>query len=193
MNNKPDSKTVGTLFMSCAKVLPLVLLLAACQVKPASDSGAPNSSEPTASVRPATSAPVDHARFLTGGSGPFSLDQYRGQSVLLGVYGVGTPALGTGFRELDQLQQDFSARGLVVVGVLAGFMKGENPEDVAGSLGATIPIVLGSSDLLKSMGPIRALPTLVLVDPKGVVRKTYPGHVQGADLRMDVEALLTER
>ena len=85
--------------------------------------------------------------------------------------------------ETARLAREFGPRGLQVVGWVVG---GGDLAD------AGYPRSVVTREQLVPLGALRVLPSRVLVDRSGQVRKVFPGGAWPADARAEVEAALAE-
>lgn len=167
----------------CAAFALWALLPQACKVK----RSAPEK-EAASAVSPVAIPP---AQYISGKAGVFTVDSFKGQPLLISVQGADTPYLSDNLQKLDRLNNEWGPRGVAVVALLTAFADGEKPEEVASAAQVSYPIAASSPDFLKSLGPVRALPTMLLVDNRGVVRKQYPGAYSADDLNTDLQSLVT--
>lgn len=155
-------------------LLLLSVTLPACRVR---ESGAPgaDAAPPVAGSGAAASVPA-----IPGVP--------AGQVVLLDVWAPWDEPSRAGQKELDALAASFGPQGLVVI----GWALADDSEP------ATWPSVRYerlsvTRDQVAGLGAIRALPTRLLIDRKGVVRHAYPGAALPNDLHAAIAALLAER
>ncbi len=174
------------------KALRLLAILAAClaaagcefKLRSPSPAGPPAAAAPAEPERPAQTV------FVAGGSGPFSMDSFKGRPLLVSVQGMGTPYLAGEMAALNRLGDEWGARGLTIVALLAGVVPEDDLPAAMASLAPRIPVAIGSPGLLKELGGVRALPTAVLVDASGAIRKRVPGPTRADELASDLEALI---
>lgn len=106
------------------------------------------------------------------GQGYVRLDAMRGESFLLYVYGPWTD----GGRVAREQVKELESTGLKVQPVVV-----DRQADSLASGGFSepgrLPAVRGDDVWLEAAGPLRALPTTLLVGPDGALRKAWPGHV----------------
>lgn len=183
-DNKHDQRQRLRLRVSalCAGAVLLALLPQGCKVK-----RAPSETE----ERPATTPiALPTAQYISGKDGSFTVESFKGQPLLLSVQGADTPYLADNLQELERLNAEWGPRGVAVVALLTAFADGEKPEEAVSAVQVSYPLATSSPDFLRSLGTVRALPTMVLVDSRGVVRKQYPGAFSADDLNTDLQALV---
>lgn len=170
----------------------LAVVAAGCQVRTKDEAGA---ARPVAA---ATSAPLAgkqvsaSARYLTGGDGALDLAALRGRVVLVDVGATWSTPCRAGVPDLNRVQEELAPRGLSVVGLVVDRAPFGDVSSAAQGLGAIYPVALASPDYAQQFGPVRALPTRVLLDRKGGVRKVYAGAVPVDQIKADIAALLNE-
>jgi thiol-disulfide isomerase/thioredoxin len=73
----------------------------------------------------------------------------------------------------QKLVDRYGAQGLVVIGLKSDAMADtENPLKFARKIGVHYPFAVATDDLIEKFGGIEGLPTTLLYDRKGVLRKT---------------------
>ncbi len=154
---------------------------AGCRARPLDTKTA----EETKPVRAAIPAP----RFISIRDGEFALDSFKGQPLIVSVQGVGTPYLSENLRELDDLGKELASSGVAVVGLLTAFSEEEDPGAFAQTVQVSYPLVAAVPEYVREVAQVRALPTVLLVDERGVVRKQYAGDLSLSELKADVQAL----
>jgi thiol-disulfide isomerase/thioredoxin len=110
-----------------------------------------------------------------------------GQVVLLDVWAPWDEPSREGQKEIDALAAAFAPQGLAVLGwaIDDGTAPAAWPQ-------VSYPRQSVSRDLVEKLGVVRALPTRLLVDRKGVVRHIYPGTAMPTDIHTTIAALLAE-
>jgi hypothetical protein len=91
----------------------------------------------------------------------------------------------------------YEAAGLTIVGVHSPEFFWEKPYDkvvaATGRLGVHYPVVQDNEMTIWNRWGVRAWPTLVLVDRRGVVRYRHIGEGQYAETEATIQRLLAER
>jgi hypothetical protein len=91
----------------------------------------------------------------------------------------------------------YEAAGLTIVGVHSPEFFWEKPYDkvvaATGRLGVRYPVVQDNEMTIWNRWGVRAWPTLVLVDRRGVVRYRHIGEGQYAETEATIQRLLAER
>jgi thiol-disulfide isomerase/thioredoxin len=129
---------------------------------------------------------------VVGGSFPASIGAMRGRVVLLDFWATWCAPCRVAIPKLDTLQARFGAQGLTVLGVSA-----EDAQDVAvfvQRMGMRYGVASDKhGETTRSYG-VASLPTLIVIDKRGVVRDVAIGFDPGSDGRLEatVRALLAE-
>jgi thiol-disulfide isomerase/thioredoxin len=126
------------------------------------------------------------------GAFPSSLDALRGRVVLLDFWATWCAPCRVVIPKLDALESRYGAQGLSVLGVST-----EGSQEVASfAQNMAIRYAMGvdtHAQTTRSYGVV-SLPTLVVIDKRGVVRDVAVGYDPGEDARLDamVRSLLAE-
>lgn len=127
------------------------------------------------------------------GRAPRSLDELRGSVVLLDFWAPWCGPCRASMPRLDALASRLGAEGLKVVGI-AEDTTPDRAQTAADALGARYPIASDvDGETMRAFG-LSALPSLVVVDRKGVVREVLVGWDPGFEGRLAalVRGLLAE-
>jgi hypothetical protein len=91
----------------------------------------------------------------------------------------------------------YGAAGLTIVGVHSPEFFWEKPYDkvvaATGRLGVRYPVVQDNEMTIWNRWGVRAWPTMVLVDRRGVVRYRHIGEGQYGETEATIQSLLAER
>jgi peroxiredoxin/outer membrane lipoprotein-sorting protein len=135
----------------------------------------------------ARQAPAFTLKDLKGAEARLSNSQ--GHVVLLNFFSSGYEPCQAEMAGLQQLYNEFKARGLVIIGI----DEGEAPDAVSqfvGKYGVSFPVLMDSARLtLKNYG-ISAVPATVVIDKNGVVIAQISGYLPEEQLRGAIEAAL---
>lgn len=158
-------------------------------------------SEPAGASRPARasgeaggrlSIPADVVDFPTLEGDTASLADYRGQVVLLNLWGTWCPPCRREIPDLVDLQERIEPRGATVVGLAVD--SGSPPEirEFVDRFGMNYPIWYGRGQKVISHYRAMGFPTTLLIDRSGVIRKRYLGPQTAESLMEDLEPMLSE-
>ncbi len=120
-----------------------------------------------------------------------ALSDFRGQVVFVNFWGTYCPPCVKEMPDLQALYEDYSDRGLVVLGVNVE----ESPEKVIAwtqEHGITFPIVISDDGTVNPVFGLRAMPTTWFVDANGILRGRIDGEMSAATARGVAEKLLAE-
>jgi hypothetical protein len=91
----------------------------------------------------------------------------------------------------QELADRYGPRGLTVVGLKANMMADtENPLKFAKRVGVHYPLVVATDDLLQKFGGLQGLPTTLLYDREGILRKKVIGFEYTEAIESEVKRLL---
>ncbi|HEY0458993.1 MAG TPA: TlpA disulfide reductase family protein [Pyrinomonadaceae bacterium] len=144
----------------------------------------------------------DVDRWLT--SEPKKFADLRGRVVLLDFWATWCGPCFAAFPALARLSQKFEKDGLVVLGVTRyygtadGVQVSENKEiefleKLKKENNLPYDFVVGKEFSNQEAYGVKALPTTVIIDRKGVVRYVEPGAGKEADIQKTIEKLLAEK
>lgn len=119
-----------------------------------------------------------------------SLADYRGQVVVLNVWGTWCPPCRREIPELVELQEEIEGRGGVVIGLAVDSGTPSEIQEFGDEYGMNYPIWM--TDGRKAMDHYRAVgyPTTLLIDRQGMIRKRYMGPQTAEKLLTDAEPYL---
>ncbi len=126
------------------------------------------------------------------GAAPSSLSQLRGQVVLLDFWAVWCGPCRIVAPRLGALQSKFGPQGLRVVGMTTD--DAEAAAVYAGRTGLRYPVVLDPGALVTRAYHVTGLPTLFVIDRRGVVRDVGVGFDPSRDAPLEalIQKLLAE-
>jgi thiol-disulfide isomerase/thioredoxin len=129
---------------------------------------------------------------VISGAFPASIGAMRGRVVLLDFWATWCAPCRVSIPKLDALQARFGAQGLSVLGVST-----EDAQDVATftqHMGMRYGVATDKHGATTRAYGVASLPTLVIIDKRGVVRDVAIGFDPGSDARIEatVRSLLAE-
>ncbi|OGW18323.1 MAG: hypothetical protein A2072_03215 [Nitrospirae bacterium GWC1_57_7] len=118
-----------------------------------------------------------------------NLTDFRGRVVLLDFWATWCPPCRSSIPAMEQLHKEYSAKGLVLLGISLDhgdwdYVKSFRQED-----GITYPILKGNDDISEQY-MVRTIPYLVLLDKEGVVRRRITGPGGEDTIKKDLQGLL---
>jgi thiol-disulfide isomerase/thioredoxin len=133
-------------------------------------------------------APGFHAPRLGGGA--LDLDSLRGQVVLVDFFATWCTPCVAELPTLGRLAESLGPRGLAVVGVdIEGPAAARAVRDLIDEAGVRFPVVLDDG-VVRERYRVKTLPHRVLIDRRGVVRRTLLGATPEEELRRALEDAL---
>lgn len=122
--------------------------------------------------------------------GPTSgLDAYRGRIVVMNLWASWCPPCRAEMPDLQRLYQNYAHRNVVVLGVDQG-ESASRVQAFAKSLGIHYPILLDQQQRYGRVYTALGLPTTIVVDPQGVVRRAFDGPLSYPQMVAAVTPLL---
>lgn len=118
-----------------------------------------------------------------------SLDRYRGSIVVMNLWASWCPPCRAEMPDLQRLTEAYGSRGVAVVGVNEG-ESAERAREFAGSLGIRFPIWVDASQRYGRVYSALGLPTTVILDRRGVVRRGFDGPLTFDEMRSAVTPFL---
>lgn len=149
------------------------------QVKAAFGVGAPDSAVPAVQLRTLEGDPV-------------SLEQYRGQVVLVNFWATWCPPCRFEMPGFQRVYEDRRGEGFVVLGISTDRGGDEVVRAFLDERDITFPIAMATSEAVREFGGVQALPTSFLIDRNGRIRQEVRGMFVEPTLRMAVRRLLDE-
>ncbi|MCB9793719.1 MAG: DUF255 domain-containing protein [Alphaproteobacteria bacterium] len=154
---------------------------------------APPKPKPTARVR-APELPQDPALWLHGG--PYSLEQLKGNVVVLDFWTYCCINCMHVLPELKAVEARFAGQPVAVIGVHSAKFEAERDrENVARAArrhGVQHPVLLDASHTIWSQYAVKSWPTLMILDATGRIAWQQSGEVDAKTLSREVQRLLDE-
>lgn len=123
---------------------------------------------------------------------PVSLEQYRGQVVLVNFWATWCPPCRVEMPGFQRVYEDRRDEGFVVLGVSTDRAGVGVVRDFLEERGITFPVAMATGQVVQDFGGVRALPTSFLIDREGHIRHEVKGIFAEPALRMAVGHLLEE-
>jgi len=137
---------------------------------------------------PSSAAPAFSATSLAGDA--ISLASLQGSVVLLDFWATWCPPCREQIPHLIDLHDAYRARGFTVIGASVD----HNPGVVAPfvtQMGITYPVIMAEPAMSQAY-KVRAIPTTVLIDQAGRIRRRYSGYLPKTVLERDIRQVLDE-
>jgi peroxiredoxin len=139
----------------------------------------------TDAVAPGRTAPDFTLTDLQGNT--VQLSQLRGKTVVLNFWATWCPPCKDEIPWFIQMQKQYGAQGLQVVGVS---MDDGDPKDVvkfASKIGINYPVLMGEDKVAREYGGIDYLPTTFYINRNGVVTDRVFGEPARGEIERDVQ------
>jgi len=173
-------------------MIPVALLVALVGINMLTRHARDRQPAPAESVKsPWLASPyaLDHFTVPDLDGRPVSSAAWRGQVVIVNFWATWCLPCRREIPALVALQDRYRGR-LVVVGVVDDNASDETVRQFASTLGVNYAVIRASMDLNRRFPSVEALPTTVLVDPRGRVAVAYAGELQMAELERDIQRLM---
>jgi cytochrome c biogenesis protein CcmG, thiol:disulfide interchange protein DsbE len=129
---------------------------------------------------------------LTIDGEPVSLEQYRGQVVLVNFWATWCPPCRIEMPGFQRVYDGKRDQGFVVLGVSTDPGGVGVVREFLDERGLTFPVAMATGPVVRDFGGIRALPTSFLIGRDGTIRQEIKGYFAEPVLRMAVNRLLEE-
>ena len=110
-----------------------------------------------------------------------SLSGYKGKWVLVNYWATWCPPCLEEIPDLIALHEN-KKNNLVVIGVAMDYRNAKQVTDFAEGLLVTYPIVLGTPEIIRQIGPVQGLPTTYLFNPEGKMVAQQVGLITRASV-----------
>lgn len=134
--------------------------------------------------------PADVVEFPTLEGDTASLADYRGQVVLLNLWGTWCPPCRREIPDLVELQAEIEPRGGTIVGIAVDSGEPDEIRDFAERYDINYPIWRSGGRRVMEHYRARGYPTTLLIDREGVIRERYVGAQTAETLRAALEPYL---
>ncbi len=112
---------------------------------------------------------------LDGGS--FQLSEYAGQVVVVNFWATWCAPCRIEIPDLIEMQSELGDQGIQIVGISLDHQGREVVQEFAEEAGFNYPILLDDGEVAEQFGGVYALPTTIIIDKEGMIRRQIPGLV----------------
>jgi thiol-disulfide isomerase/thioredoxin len=114
----------------------------------------------------------------------------RGRPLILEFWATWSPPSRAGVRGLSALQARHGSRGLIVLGLSVDDDPAPRVLEFARRQRLLFPVAMASEAMLDDYGPIRSLPTMILIDRRGRIARRVVGLIDAETLEGFVREIL---
>ena len=115
----------------------------------------------------------------------------RGKVVLIDFWATWCQPCKKEMPGYQKLLDTYGSRGFAVVGLKSDIMRdAEDPTKFAKQMGVRYPLAVASADIVKKFGGIEGLPTTLLYDRQGILRKKVIGFEYTENFESALKSLL---
>lgn len=122
----------------------------------------------------------------------FRLSELRGQVVILDFWATWCGPCRMALPHLQDIHDRFGDKGVTIVAVAMDDGGERVVRPFVAKQGLRFPVVLPDDKVVKDFGPVRGLPTTVLIGPDGKIHRRYLGYQPPATLLKEIAALKPE-
>jgi peroxiredoxin len=130
-----------------------------------------------------TFAPTWKTVSVAKGSVPANIGLLRGRVIVLDFWASWCGPCRAVSKDLSKLQTTYAAKGLSVVGLTSDSV--EAAAKAAADLAMLYPVASDAGDETAALYGVRALPTMYIIDKKGIIREIFvgygPGHAEAVE------------
>ena len=119
-----------------------------------------------------------------------SLHDFEGKVLVINFWATWCPPCEEEMPRLNQLQQKYKKNDLVVIGIALDKDSLDLVEPFVRKKGIEYPILRGNEEVLRNLGDFSGVPTTLIVDRKGNIKKKYDGSFDEDDLEKTLKELL---
>jgi len=119
-----------------------------------------------------------------------SLEDFKGKVLVINFWATWCPPCEEDMPKLNQLQKRYKNEGLVVIGIALDKDSLNLVEPFVREKRIGYPILRGNEQVLGTVEDFSGVPTTLIVDPKGDIKKKYDGSFDKDDLEKSLRELL---
>jgi peroxiredoxin len=119
----------------------------------------------------------------------YSLKDFKGKIYIINFWATWCPACEEEMAKLNELQEKYKKEGLVVIGIALDKDSLNLVEPFVRKKGINYPILRGNEQVLRSLENFSGMPTTLIIDQKGSIKKKYDGSFDKDDLEKNLKEL----
>jgi thiol-disulfide isomerase/thioredoxin len=120
----------------------------------------------------------------------FSLKDFKGKVFIINFWATWCPACEEEIPKLNELQERYKNKGVVVIGITLDKDSLNLVESFVQRKGIRYPVLKGNEQVLQGLEGFSGMPTTLIVDQKGNIKKKYDGSFDKEDLEKNLKELL---
>ncbi len=119
-----------------------------------------------------------------------SLQDFKGKVLVINLWATWCPPCEEEMPKLNQLHQEYKKDNLMVIGIALDKDSLDLVAPCVRKRGIEYPILRGNEEVLRNLGDFSGVPTTLIVDKKGNIKKKYDGSFDQDDLEETLKELL---
>jgi thiol-disulfide isomerase/thioredoxin len=120
----------------------------------------------------------------------FRLKDFKGRVFVINFWATWCPTCEEEIPKLNELSERYKNEGLVVIGIALDKDSLNLVEPFVQKKGIVYPILKGDEQVLLGLENFSGMPTTLIVDQKGNIKKKYDGSFDKDDLEKNLKKLL---
>lgn len=120
----------------------------------------------------------------------FSLKDFKGKMFIINFWATWCPACEEEIPELNELSERYKNESLVVIGIALDKDSLNLVEPFVRKKGIRYSVLKGNEQMLRGLEGFSGMPTTLIVDQKGNIKKKYDGSFDKDDLEKNLKELL---
>lgn len=118
------------------------------------------------------------------------LKDFKGKIFIINFWATWCPACEEEMAKLNELQEKYKNEGLVVIGIALDKDSLNLVEPFIRKKGIKYPILKGNEQVLRGLENFSGMPTTLIIDQKGDIKKKYDGAFDKEDLEKNLKELI---
>lgn len=118
-----------------------------------------------------------------------SLEDFRGKVLIINFWATWCPPCEEEMPKLNQLHKRYKNEGLVVIGIALDKDSLNLVKPFVRKKGIGYPILVGNEQVLRGVKDFSGVPTTLILDQKGNIKKKYDGSFDKDDLEKSLKEL----
>ena len=120
------------------------------------------------------------------------LSDFKGKIIILDIWDTWCPPCKKEIPDFVDLYHTYQQKNVVVIGLALGREGREKVKSFALQQNVSYPLAIADSEVLNAYGPIRGIPTTLIIDQNSKIVKRYTGFREKVVFEKEIKALLDE-